>query len=43
MQALTLSFGEIIDELKSALTYFNLNGEWSLVDPYYGIIFLNLQ
>ena len=31
------------DELKSALTYFNLNGEWSLVDPYYGIIFLNLQ
>ena len=31
------------DELKSTLTYFNLNGEWSLVDPYYGIIFLNLQ
>ena len=31
------------DGLKSALTYFNLNGEWSLVDPYYGIIFLNLQ
>ena len=31
------------DELKSVLTYFNLNGEWSLVDPYYGIIFLNLQ
>ena len=31
------------DELKSALTYFNLNGDWSLVDPYYGIIFLNLQ
>lgn len=31
------------DELKSVLTYFNLNGEWSLIDPYYGIIFVNLQ
>ena len=31
------------DELKSVLTYFNLNGKWSLIDPYYGIIFINSQ
>ena len=31
------------DQLKSALTFFKLNGEWSLIDPYYGIMFLNLE
>ena len=24
-----------------ALTYFELNGNWSIIDPYYGIMFLN--
>ena len=31
------------NQLKSALTFFKLNGEWLIIDPYYGIIFLNLQ
>lgn len=31
------------NQLKSALTFFKLNGEWSIIDPYYGIMFLNLQ
>ena len=25
----------------NALTYFELNGNWSIIDPYYGIMFLN--
>lgn len=28
---------------RNVLTFFNLNGNWALVDPYYGIIFLNLK
>ena len=31
------------NQLISALTFFKLNGEWSIIDPYYGIMFLNLQ
>ena len=31
------------NQLKSALTFFKVNREWSIIDPYYGIIFLNLQ
>ncbi len=26
-----------------ALTYFKLNGNWSIIDPYYGIMFLNSE
>ena len=26
---------------KNALTFFMLNGSWSIIDPYYGVVFLN--
>lgn len=26
---------------KIALTFFMLNGSWSIIDPYYGVVFLN--
>ena len=26
---------------KNALTFFMLNGSWSVIDPYYGVVFLN--
>ena len=28
-------------ENKNALTFFMLNGSWSIIDPYYGVVFLN--
>ena len=30
-----------IERYSKALPFFNLNGSWSIIDPYYGIIFLN--
>jgi len=29
------------DNYKDALTIFKVNGKWSVIDPYYGIVFLN--
>ena len=26
---------------KNVLTFFMLNGSWSVIDPYYGVVFLN--
>ncbi|WP_416678598.1 hypothetical protein [Candidatus Pseudothioglobus sp. Uisw_016] len=31
------------NQLQSSLTFFKLSGKWSVIDPYYGIIFLNLE
>ena len=33
------SFHSVDD--KNALTFFMLNGSWSIIDPYYGVVFLN--
>ena len=29
------------DNYKDAITIFKVNGKWSVIDPYYGIVFLN--
>ena len=29
------------DNYKDAVTIFKVNGKWSVIDPYYGIVFLN--